>query len=88
MSFAADLVGVMGNDSLVRKRKRKTRHWSTGCFEGKRDSEELAEEIANGKRGISDNKASRSNNAKGGMTWIIRSRRKISTSRKCLKMKT
>ena len=65
-----DLVGVMGNDSLIEKEEEeKTRHWSTSLFRGsKRDSEELAEEIANGKRGISDNKTLRSNNnAKGGM---------------------
>ena len=70
ISFAADLVGVMGNDSLIEKEEEeKTRHWSTSLFRGsKRDSEELAEEIANGKRGISDNKTLRSNNnAKGGM---------------------
>tara|TARA_B100001540_G_C15795207_1_gene637320 strand:+ start:76 stop:2451 length:2376 start_codon:yes stop_codon:yes gene_type:complete len=60
----------MGNDSLSEKEEEeKTRHWSTSLFRGsKRDSEELAEEIANGKRGISDNKTLRSNNnAKGGM---------------------
>jgi hypothetical protein len=60
----------MGNDSLIEKEEEeKTRHWSTSLFRGsKRDSEELAEEIANGKRGISDNKTLRSNNnAKGGM---------------------
>ena len=70
ISFAADLVGVMGNDSLIEKEEEeKTRHWSTSLFRGsKRDSEELAEEIANGKRGIRDNKTLRSNNnAKGGM---------------------
>ena len=63
-------MGVMGNDSLSEKEEEeKTRHWSTSLFRGsKRDSEELAEEIANGKRGISDNKTLRSNNnAKGGM---------------------
>ena len=53
ISFATDLVDVMEDDSLVEEEEEeKTRHWSTSLFRGsKRDSEDLAEEIANVKRG-------------------------------------
>ena len=53
ISFATDLVDVMDDDSLVEEEEEeKTRHWSTSLFRGsKRDSEDLAEEIANVKRG-------------------------------------
>ena len=53
ISFATDLVDVMEDDSLVEEEEEeKTRHWSTSLFRGsKRDSEDLAEEIAKVKRG-------------------------------------
>jgi len=57
ISFATDLVEVMDDDSLVEEEEEeKTRHWSTSLFRGsKRDSEDLAEEIANAKRGENSN---------------------------------
>ena len=58
ISFATDLVEVMDDDSLVEEdEEEKTRHWSTSLFRGsKRDSEDLAEEIANVKRGENSNR--------------------------------
>ena len=57
ISFATNLVEVMDDDSLVEEEEEeKTRHWSTSLFRGsKRDSEDLAEEIANAKRGENSN---------------------------------
>ena len=75
ISFATDLVDVMEDDSLVEEEEEeKTRHWSTSLFRGsKRDSEDLAKEIANVKRGGSggnsnsnSNKTLRSKNNGGG----------------------
>ena len=75
ISFATDLADVMEDDSLVEEEEEeKTRHWSTSLFRGsKRDSEDLAKEIANVKRGGSggnsnsnSNKTLRSKNNGGG----------------------